>query len=74
MLGVSALFVDTIDTVFLIDAKGFEKRSISPPDNEVIIRGSHEGFVEAIRTNTSLLRRIINNEDFIIEEANVRRN
>lgn len=69
--GVSALFIDTIDTVFLIDAKGFEKRTVSPPDNENIIRGSQEGFVESLRTNTTLLRRIINNEEFIIEETNV---
>ena len=69
--GVSALFIDTIDTVFLIDAKGFEKRAVSPPDNENIIRGSQEGFVESIRTNTTLLRRIINNENLIIEDTNV---
>lgn len=69
--GVSALFVDTLDTVFLIDAKGFEKRSISPPDNENIIRGSQEGFVESLRVNTSLLRRIVNNENLVIEDTNV---
>lgn len=72
--GVSALFVDTLNVAFLIDAKGFEKRSIAAPENEVSIRGSQEGFVESLRTNTTLLRRIINNEDFIIEEANVRKN
>lgn len=70
--GISALFIDTIDTVFLIDAKGFEKRSITPPKNEIVIRGPQEGFVESIRTNTSLLRRFINNENFIIEDMSVR--
>lgn len=69
--GVSALFIDTLDTVFMIDAKGFEKRSISPPDNENIIRGSQEGFVESLRVNTSLLRRIVNNENLIIEQTSV---
>lgn len=69
--GLSALFVDTINTVFLVDAKGFEKRSISPPDNEMIIRGSQESFIESIRTNTSLLRRLINNENLVIEDASV---
>lgn len=69
--GVSALFIDTIDCAFMIDAKGFEKRSVSPPENETIIRGSQEGFIEAIRTNTSLLRKIVNSEDFIIHELNV---
>lgn len=70
-LGVSALFVDTIDTVFLIDAKGFEKRSITPPENEIIIRGSQESFIESIRTNTSLLRRLVNNENLVIEDMSV---
>lgn len=71
-LGVSALFVDTIDTVFLIDAKGFDKRSITPPENEIIIRGSQEGFIENIRTNTSLLRRLVNNQNLVIEDMSVR--
>lgn len=69
--GMSALFVDTINTVFTIDAKGFEKRSVSPPENEIIIRGPQEGFVESIRTNTSLLRRLVNNENLIIEDMSV---
>lgn len=69
--GVSALFVDTLDCAFLIDAKGFEKRTVSPPENENIIRGSQEGFVESLRVNTTLLRRIVNNENFIIEDMYV---
>lgn len=72
--GMSALFVDTIDTVFTIDAKGFEKRSITSPENEIIIRGPHEGFIESIRTNTSLIRRLVNNENLIIEDMSVRNN
>lgn len=70
--GISALFIDTIDTVFMIDAKGFEKRSITSPENEIIIRGPHEGFIESIRTNTSLIRRLINNENLIIEDMSIR--
>ncbi len=69
--GISALFIDTINTVFLVDAKGFEKRGIEPPKNEMVIRGSQEGFVESLRTNTSLLRRLINNENLIIENLSV---
>lgn len=69
--GVSALFIDTLSFAFLIDAKGFEKRSISIPQNEFVIRGSQEGFVEAIRVNTSLIRRLINSEDLIIENTTI---
>lgn len=73
-LGVTALFIDTLDTVFMIDAKGFEKRSITPPENEIVIRGSQESFIESIRTNTSLLRRLVNNENLVIEDLSVRNN
>lgn len=69
--GVSALFIDSISVAFLIDAKGFEKRGIPVPEDEFVIRGSQEGFIENIRTNTSLIRRLINNENLVIENTSV---
>ncbi len=69
--GNCALFVDTINICFDIDVKGFKQRSISKPENEIVIKGSHEAFVENIRTNTSLLRRLTNNENLIIENVKV---
>ena len=69
--GDCVLFVDTINVAFDIDVKGFKQRSIDSPNNEVIIKGSQEAFVENLRTNTSLLRRIINNENLIIENTTV---
>ena len=69
--GNCALFVDTINIAFDIDVKGFQQRSIEAPNNEVIIKGPQESFVENIRTNTSQLRRIINNENLIIENLTV---
>lgn len=72
--GNCALFVDTLSIAFSIEVKGFKSRSISAPNNEMVVRGSQEAFVETIRTNTSLLRRIINNENLIIENSTVRQN
>ena len=69
--GECALFIDTIDTCFLSDVKGFEKRSIESPINEMVIKGSQEAFVESIRTNTSMIRRMVNNENLVIESAEV---
>lgn len=69
--GNCALFIDTLDIGFDIDVKGFKQRSISTPTNELVIKGSQEAFVENIRTNTSLLRRTINNENLIIENIDV---
>lgn len=69
--GNCILFVDTLNIAFNIDAKKFEKRSIQTPENETVIQGPHEAFIENIRTNTSLIRRIVNNENLIIENTNV---
>jgi len=69
--GNCVLFIDTLNVAFNIDAKNFKQRSIQAPENETVIRGPHEAFVENIRTNTSLLRRIINNENLIIESTKI---
>ena len=69
--GNCALFVDTLPLAFDIELKGFKQRSVDKPNNEIVIKGPHEAFVENIRTNTSLIRRIINNENLIIENVEV---
>ena len=69
--GNCALFIDTLETAFNIEVKGFKQRSIDAPNNEVVIKGSQEAFVENLRTNTSILRRIVNNENLIIENVEV---
>ena len=71
MHGNCALFVETLSTAFDIDVKGFKQRSVDVPNNEIVIKGPHEAFVENIRTNTSLIRRIVNNENLIIENLEV---
>lgn len=71
--GNCALFVDTINVAFDIEVKGFEKRGVDKPSNEIVIKGPHEAFVENIRTNTSLIRRFVNNENLIIENIDVGR-
>lgn len=69
--GNCALFIDTLDSAFDIDVKGFKQRSIDKPENEIVIKGSHEAFVENIRTNTSLIRRFTNNENLVVENLEV---
>ena len=69
--GDCGLFIDTLSVAFAVDVKGYESRSISEPKNEIVVRGSQESFVEKLRTNTSMLRRMINNENLIVESASV---
>lgn len=69
--GNVALLVDTLNTSFVVEVKGYKIREISSPSNEIVVRGSQEAFVENLRTNTSILRRAINNESLIIENCSV---
>ena len=69
--GNCILFVDTINFVFDIDAKKFDKRNISEAKNEPVIMGSQEAFVENLRTNTSMIRRNLCNENLIIENLTI---
>lgn len=69
--GDCILFVDTLPFCFDIEVKGFKQRSVDTPNNEIVIKGPQEAFVENIRTNTSLIRRIVNNENLVIESVKI---
>lgn len=69
--GFCILFVENLSIALCIETKGFKGRSVTEPVTEAVVKGSHEAFVENIRTNTSMLRKIINNESLVIEESEV---
>lgn len=57
--GSTILYLDGLDKVLIMSTIGWETRSIEEPSSETVIRGSREGFVENLRTNTSLIRRCL---------------
>ena len=57
MSGFAILLIDGIDTALAFGVQGYETRGVGEPSSEGNIRGSHEGFVETVRTNMSLVRR-----------------
>ncbi len=65
--GDSTLLVEGSKEALLIDTREWEKRGVSEPGNEVVVRGPREGFIEALRINTSLLRRKIHHPDLKME-------
>lgn len=65
--GDTAMFFEGSGSVFIIDSKGWEKRAVTEPDIEAVVRGPREGFVESIRVNTALLRRKIKNSNLVFE-------
>lgn len=54
--GNTLLILKGLNDVFLINTYKTDKRSISQPDTEQVIRGSREGFIENLQSNTALIR------------------
>ena len=50
-----------------------EKRAVSPPAGETVIKGARDAFVESLRTNTSLVRRHLKAPELRIKEQTVGR-
>lgn len=65
--GDVVIVFDFISDVLYCEAKGFNKRSISTPITEQVIKGPREGFTESVVDNISLIRRRIKNPDLTIE-------
>jgi hypothetical protein len=59
--GKAVIMFNGYDQALSVNVVKFEKRSITYPDVEKNVRGPHEGFVEALNTNVTILRRIIKN-------------
>ncbi len=70
-LGETALLFDGTAKAILCETRGWITRSITEPDAETTIRGPREGFVENIRTNTSLIRRRIRSPNLWMENLHV---
>ncbi|NLC14868.1 MAG: spore germination protein [Firmicutes bacterium] len=65
--GSTCIFVRGVNTAIVCQTQGFNQREVSQPSTESTIRGSKEGFVEALATNVSLIRRRIRNSNLRVE-------
>lgn len=65
--GLTALFIEGCDECIIMESRGFEKRSVTHPVTETVISGPQEGFTEALRTNITLVRRIVKSENLVTE-------
>lgn len=71
--GAALLFLEPYGEAFVIDARTYPVRSVDEPDDERVLRGAHDGFVETLVFNTALLRRRIRDTRLTIEVVSVGR-
>lgn len=71
LTGCTAFLADGIEYGFTSAIRNFEKRSITEPEVEKDVRGSHEGFIELMNVNMAILRRKVKNTNLKFKPINV---
>lgn len=69
--GVTCLFVDGYEGAIAIDCRTYPARSVEEPDKDKSLRGSRDGFVETVVSNTAMIRRRIRSEHLVMEMQEV---
>lgn len=69
--GVTCLFVDGYKGAIAIDCRTYPARSVEEPDKDKSLRGSRDGFVETVVSNTAMIRRRIRSEHLVMEMQEV---
>lgn len=65
--GLTALVVEDFSEALLIDTRTYPQRETSEPDNDKVLRGSRDGFVETLVSNTALIRRRIRDTNLTVQ-------
>ncbi len=68
MIGDGVIFIDGYNKAIKIKSKGYPMMGVSPSEREQVLRGSREGFADALKCNTALLRKRIRNHDLKVKE------
>lgn len=66
--GMCVIFVEQAGIALVAEASGGEQRGVEEPSTQGVLRGPQRSFTENIRTNVSLVRRIIHSADLRYEE------
>lgn len=66
--GHVVLFHEGMESCFTFNLCRYEKRAIEQSQNEQVVRGPKESFVEDLFTNKSLVRRKIRNSNLVFED------
>ncbi|MDR6553455.1 spore germination protein KA [Paenibacillus qinlingensis] len=71
--GKTILLVDGVTDAFIFSTRHVDKRSITQPETEQVIRGAREGFIEILGTNLALLRYRLPTPDLRIKTMRIGR-
>lgn len=73
LAGMSCLLVEGYDIILALDFREYPSRSVDEPDKDKVLRGSRDGFIEALIPNIALVRRRIRDTNLIFSIENIGR-
>lgn len=65
--GTVAMLIEGYSEAVIIDARTYPVRSVQEPENDRVLRGPHDGFVETLVFNTALIRRRVRDAALTME-------
>lgn len=69
--GISIIFIDGFDQAITLDCRTYPMRSVAEPEKDKVLKGSRDGFVETLTSNTALIRRRIRDPHLTMEITQV---
>ena len=72
MSGCTVMLSNKFDAnAIVIDLRTYPARSTDEPENDKVMRGSRDGFVETLISNTAMIRRRIRNPSLTVKYLNI---
>lgn len=68
MVGDGVILIDGYDKAIKIKSKGYPMMGVSSSEREQVMRGSREGFADALKCNTALMRKRIRSRSLKVRE------
>ena len=69
--GAVGIVIEGYADAVIVDARTYPVRSVAEPENDRVLRGPHDGFVETLVFNTALVRRKIRDVNLTMEITSV---
>jgi spore germination protein len=69
--GDTILIIDGLNKLFVFNTTGIPKRSIEEPQTESMLKGIHQGFIEVLEDNISMIRQFIDGPQLKIKNFQV---
>ena len=66
--GHLGVFIEKKDEIILVNMSNPIHRSVEEPKSELVVRGSHSGFIENLTANIQILRTLLNDSRLVVHK------